>query len=169
MSEEESKVVETHEQDGQKDLLEKLVQRTVTLTNSWTKDEFGSFGAWFEILNSVNSFADEMRGLTDVEKIELALDAVVEFARTYVVKYRDEMDEKARNVIDFIVSESGRDMLEGGNNFIKRIIREIDTNKDGRISKQECNNYCRKLFCCAPVTVEELEKDESKEVEKESE
>ena len=159
---EESKVVKTHEQDNQKELLEKLVQRTVTLTDSWSKDEFGTFGAWFEIFNSITSFADEMRELTDVEKIELALDALIEFARTYVLKYRDEMDEKAQGVVDFIVSDSGRDMLQGGNNFLKKILRDIDTNRDGRISKQECNNYCRKLFCCAPVTIEELEKGDAK-------
>ena len=34
---------------------------------------------------------------------------------------RDEMSEKAQSVVDFIVSENGRDMLEGGNNFIKKI------------------------------------------------
>lgn len=158
----EEKVTTTEETEKAK-LLKKLVQRTITLTDSWSKDEFGSYGAWFEILNSINEFIGELKNKTQVDKIELALDAAQEFARTYALKYRDQLSDKGREVLDFIITEGGRDILSGATNFIQRIVQKIDTNKDGRISKQECNAYCRKLFCCASIPQEEIDKEIAKD------
>ena len=153
--------------DTQK-VIDRLVDRTIDMTSQWEKDQFGSFASWFKIFNSVLGFVTELKEqVNQVDRIKIGLDVVEQFARSYVAQYKDQLDEKSQETLEIFISGNGADVLESSNNFIQDLLGEIDTNNDGEISGIECKNYCRKLFCCAPITIEELEKNEEKKTQTE--
>ena len=153
--------------DTQK-VIDKLVNQTIEMTNQWEKKEFGSFASWFKIFNSVLGFISELKNqVNQVDKIKIGLDVVEQFARGYVAQYKDQLDEKGQQTLEIFISGNGADVLESSNTFVQDLLDKIDTNKDGKISGLECKNYCRKLFCCAPIPLEEIENDvENTEEEK---
>jgi hypothetical protein len=150
--------------DTQK-VIDRLVDRTIEMTSQWEKEQFGSFASWFKIFNAVLGFIAELKDqVNQVDKIKIGLDVVEQFARGYVAQYKDQLDKKGQETLEIFVSGNGADILESSNNFVQDLLDKIDTNNDGEISGLECKNYCRKLFCCAPITIEELEEGTQTEV-----
>lgn len=149
-----------------KKVIDKLVNQTIEMTSQWEKEQFGSFASWFKIFNAVLGFIAELKDqVNQVDKIKIGLDVVEQFARGYVAQYKDQLDKKGQETLEIFVSGNGADILESSNNFVQDLLDKIDTNNDGEISGLECKNYCRKLFCCAPITVEELENTEEPNTE----
>ena len=139
-------------------VIDKLVEQTIKMTSQWEKEQFGTFASWFKIFNAVLGFITELKEkVNQVDKIKIGLDVVEQFARGYVAQYKDQLNEKGQEILEIFISGNGADVLESSNTFVQDLLNKIDTNKDGKISGIECKNYCRKLFCCAPITVEELE------------
>jgi len=145
------------------EIIEKLVEQTIEMTSTWEKKELGSYSSWFKIFNAIMGFINKLKeDITQIDKIKLGLDVVERFAQNYASQYKHLLDEKEQEILEIFISGEGGDLLESSNNFLQDLLDKIDVNKDGEISGLECKNYCRKLFCCAPVSVEELEKTDKK-------
>jgi hypothetical protein len=127
-------------------VIDELTLKVVELTESWQVQEFGNLASWFKIFYIINNLAKEHKTSTQLEKITLSLDVVENFANAFAQKYRDKLNEKEREILDIFVNGQGASVLQASNDFLQEILNNIDTNKDGKISKQECKNY----FCCIP-------------------
>jgi hypothetical protein len=134
------------------EIIQKLVEQTIEMTKQWENKNFGSYTSWFKIFNAIIGFINAMKqDITQVDKIKIGLDAVEMFAQKYAAQYRDKLNDKEKEILEIFISGNGGDILESSNNFVQDVLDKMDTNKDGEVSSLECKNYCRKMFCCAPI------------------
>ena len=139
------------------EIIQKLVDQTIEMTKQWENKNFGSYTSWFKIFNAIIGFINAMKqDITQVDKIKIGLDAVEMFAQKYAIQYRDKLNDSEKEILEIFISGNGGDILESSNNFVQDILDKMDTNKDGEVSPLECKNYCRKMFCCAPLPNTEL-------------
>jgi hypothetical protein len=132
-------------------IINDIVQQTITMTSAWEKKEFGSMSSWFKIFNAIMGFIQKIKEVQQIDKIKLGLDAVQSFAENYALQYKVLLDDKEKEILELFISGNGNDILRSSNDFLQSVLDEMDTNKDGTVSQIECKNYCRKLFCCAPL------------------
>lgn len=125
-------------------LIDELTLKVIELTESWEANEFGNLANWFKIFYIINNLVKENKTITQLEKINLSLDVVENFANSFANKYREKLNEKNKEILDVFVNGQGASVLQASNDFLQEILNNIDTNKDGKISKQECKTY----FCC---------------------
>lgn len=164
---EEQKVIEEVQQEivikeetEKQKLINRFTEEALDLVKEWSNEKFGSMSDWFDLGSSIKDIIDEAKDITQIDKITLSLDVIHNVAKEVNRIYGDRLDDKAKEVVAYFISDSHNNVLSGVFSLIKSLLNKIDTNKDGKISKQECNNYCRKIFCCAPIPLDEIEKDE---------
>lgn len=159
---EEQKVTEEVQQEvsEREQLINRFTKEALDLVKEWSNDNFGSMSDWFDIGSSIKDIIDEAKDITQIDKITLSLDVIHNVAKEVNRIYGDRLDDNAKEVVAYFISDSHNNVLSGVLSLVKNLLNKIDTNKDGKISKQECNNYCRKLFCCAPIPLDEIEKEE---------
>ena len=141
-------------------LINRFTKEALDLVKEWSNEKFGSMSDWFDLGSSIKDIIDEAKDITQIDKITLSLDVIHNVAKEVNRIYGDRLDDKAKDVVAYFISDSHNNVVSGVLSFVGSLLNKIDTNKDGKISKQECNNYCRKLFCCAPVPLDEIEKEE---------
>ena len=124
--------------------IDELTNQLIDLTNKWEVKEFGNLSSWFKIFYMLNDLIKQNKDLNQINKINLALDVVEHFASAYANKYRNNLNEKEREILDVFINGEGASVLQASNDFVKYVLEKIDTDKDGQISKQECHNF----FCC---------------------
>ena len=93
----------------------------------------------------------QYKKLLQIDKIKLGLDVIQSFAENYASQYKVLLNDKEKEILELFISGNGNDILKSSNDFLQSVLDEMDTNKDGTVSQIECKNYCRKLFCCAPL------------------
>lgn len=152
-------IVIKEETEKQK-LINRFTEEALNLVKEWSNEKFGSMSDWFDLGSSIKDIIDEAKDITQIDKITLSLDVIHNVAKEVNRIYGDRLDDKAKEVVAYFISDSHNNVLSGVFSLVKSLLNKIDTNKDGKISKQECNNYCRKIFCCAPIPLDEIEKDE---------
>lgn len=152
-------IVIKEETEKQK-LINRFTEEALDLVKEWSNEKFGSMSDWFDLGSSIKDIIDEAKDITQIDKITLSLDVIHNVAKEVNRIYGDRLDDKAKEVVAYFISDSHNNVLSGVFSLVKSLLNKIDTNKDGKISKQECNNYCRKIFCCAPIPLDEIEKDE---------
>jgi len=152
-------IVIKEETEKQK-LINRFTEEALDLVKVWSNEKFGSMSDWFDLGSSIKDIIDEAKDITQIDKITLSLDVIHNVAKEVNRIYGDRLDDKAKEVVAYFISDSHNNVLSGVFSLVKSLLNKIDTNKDGKISKQECNNYCRKIFCCAPIPLDEIEKDE---------
>ena len=143
----------------QQKLINRFTKEALDLVKEWSNEKFGSMSDWFDLGSTIKDIIDEAKDITQIDKITLSLDVIHNVAKEVNRIYGDRLDDKAKEVVEYFISDSHNNVLSGVLSLIRSLLNKIDTNKDGKISKQECNNYCRKLFCCAPVPLDEIEKE----------
>ena len=143
----------------QQKLINRFTKEALDLVKEWSNEKFGSMSDWFDLGSTIKDIIDEAKDITQIDKITLSLDVIHNVAKEVNRIYGDRLDDKAKEVVAYFISDSHNNVLSGVLSLIRSLLNKIDTNKDGKISKQECNNYCRKLFCCAPVPLDEIEKE----------
>lgn len=154
--------VVTQELSEQQKLINRFTEEALDLVKEWSNEKFGSMSDWFDLGSSIKDIIDEAKDITQIDKITLSLDVIHNVAKEVNRIYGDRLDDKAKEVVAYFISDSHNNVLSGVLSLVRSLLNKIDTNKDGKISKQECNNYCRKLFCCAPIPLDEIENEESK-------
>ena len=155
-------IVIKEETEKQK-LINRFTEEALDLVKEWSNEKFGSMSDWFDLGSSIKDIIDEARDITQIDKITLSLDVIHNVAKEVNRIYGDRLDDNAKEVVAYFISDSHNNVLSGVFSLVKSLLNKIDTNKDGKISKQECNNYCRKIFCCAPIPLDEIEKEEEEE------
>ena len=125
-------------------LIEDLTNQVIQLSESWEGQEFGKLSTWFKLFYIINNLVKENKTATQIDKITLALDVIEHFANRYANKYRMNLSEKDREILDIFVNGEGASVLQASNDFIQDILKKIDTNNDGKISGRECKHF----FCC---------------------
>jgi hypothetical protein len=163
VTEEVQQEVVTEEVSEREQLINRFTKEALDLVKEWSNEKFGSMSDWFDLGSSIKDIIDEAKDITQIDKITLSLDVIHNVAKEVNRIYGEKLDEKAKEVVAYFISDSHNNVVSGVLSFVGSLLNKIDTNKDGKISKQECNNYCRKLFCCAPIPLDEIEKEEEEE------
>ena len=143
-------------------LIESFTKEALDLIHEWSNEQFGSMSEWFELGSSVKDLVDNSKDVTQIDKISLSLDVIHNVAKEVMKKYGDRLNEEQMEVVKYFVSDTHNNVLSGVIGFVKSLLNKIDTNKDGKISKEECNAWCSRVFCCAP----KLSEKDLKEMEK---
>ena len=171
MSDTESKVEEkstteskvTEEITEEQQLIQRFTKEALDLVQEWSNEQFGSMSDWFELGSSIKDLIDDAKDVTQIDKISLSLDVIHNVAKEVMKKYGDRLNEEQMDVVKYFISDTHNNVLSGVIGFVKSLLNKIDTNKDGKISKEECDAWCAKVFCCAPKLsekdLEEMEKD----------
>ena len=157
----ESKV--TQELTEEQKLIQRFTKEALDLVQEWSDEQFGSMSDWFELGSSIKDLIDDTKDVTQIDKISLSLDVIHNVAKEVMKKYGDRLNEEQMGVVKYFISDTHNNVLSGVIGFVKSLLNKIDTNKDGKISKDECNAWCAKAFCCAP----KLSKKDLEEMEKE--
>ena len=144
---------ESNEDEVYTKLVEKFVSSSTSMVDEWSVKEAGNFGKWMDLMKSVMELIQTDYQRTGVEKAKMATDIMQKLGKYYYEKHKDELDDTTRSVLDVIMSDSGANLLGGATSFIKKMLRDMDTNNDGEISKEECEEYCKKMFCCCLPTI----------------
>ncbi len=131
--------------------LNNLVIRCVHLIKDWTNKEVGDFSKWMDLIKPVSVIIKEQSDNTQIENIELTIDIIQKIGTKYYDEHKDDLDEDAKKILDVVLSDTGRMLLQSSTSLLGRLLREIDTNNDGQISKDECCAFVKKVFpCCFP-------------------
>ena len=127
-------------------LIERFTKEALDLVQEWSNEQFGSMSDWFELGSSVKDLIDDAKDVTQIDKISLSLDVIHNVAKEVMKKYGDRLNEEQMGVVQYFVSDSHNNVLSGVIGFIKSLLNKIDTNKDGKISKDECKDWCERHF-----------------------
>lgn len=133
-------------------LVNELVESSTALIDEWSVEKAGSFNSWLSLMRNVMETLETYNNKTGLEKADLAIDTVQKLAVYYYEKHKSEIDSNStvKDMLDTIMSPNGAYLLNGGTTFIKNMLREMDLNGDGEISKEELNAYCAKKCPCLP-------------------
>jgi hypothetical protein len=147
------------------ELVENISNEALNLVKEWSNDKFGSYEEWFDLGSAIKKMVDEKKNLHQIDKIVLSLDVLHNVARKVKDLHEDKLDDKAKEVIEYFISDSHNDIITSVLKIVKKILNDADTNNDGKVSKEECNAWCKKTFCCIPSindinNIDEIDEDD---------
>ena len=143
----------TQIEENNEENLELLVTKCVHLIKEWTNKEAGDFSMWMDLIKPVSKIIQEQSDNTQIENIELTITIIQKIGDKYYNDHKDDLPEEVQKVLEVIMSDTGRLIMQSSASLIGRLLREIDTNNDGKISKEECGAFVKKIFpCCFPIT-----------------
>jgi hypothetical protein len=138
--------------DNNKENLELLVNKCTHLIKKWTNKEVGDFSMWLDLIKPVSKIINEQQDNTQIDNIELTIDIIQQIAIKYYENHKEELTGPAKDILEVIMGDTGRMILQSSTSLFGRLLREIDTNNDGQISGDECQAFIKKIFpCCFPV------------------
>jgi hypothetical protein len=129
-------------------MIEKLTNETMDLVKDWSNERFGSFKDWFQLGSEIKKMVDKLKNASQIDKILVSLNVLHHVASEVMSLHRNKLDNKAREVVEYFISDTHNDILTGAMGIIGDLLNNIDTNNDGRITKEECKAYCEKIWCC---------------------
>ena len=141
-------------------MIEKLTNETMGLVKDWSNEQFGSFKDWFELGSEIKKMIDKLKNANQIDKILVSLEVLHRVARKIMTLHEDKIDGKAREVVEYFISDTNNDILTGAMGIIGDLLNDIDTNNDGHITKEECKVYCKKIWCCCAPELTEEEMDD---------
>lgn len=139
-------------EENNQENLNNLVLKCVHLIKEWTNEQVGDFSMWMDLIKPVSVIIKEQSDNTQIENIELTITIIQKIGFKYYDEHKDDLSKDARKVLDIVMSDTGRFLLQSSTSLIGRLLREIDTDNDGKISKEECSDFMKRTFsCCFPI------------------
>ena len=105
--------------------INELTNQLIDLTDKWEVKEFGNLSSWFKIFYMLNDLIKENKDLNQINKINLALDVIENFAIGYANRFRLNLSEKEREILDIFINGEGASILQASNDFVKFILEKI--------------------------------------------
>lgn len=129
-----------------------LVNKCLHLVQSWTNKEVGDFAMWMDLISPVSKVINKHKNNTQIDNIELTINIIQKIAEKYYNLNKDKLDGPSKEILDIVMSDTGKLLLRSSTSLLGRLLRDIDTNNDGKISGDECSAFMKKIFpCCFPV------------------
>jgi len=138
--------------DNSQENINILVNKCLHLVQSWTNKEVGDFAMWMDLINPVSKIINQQKDKTQIDNIELTINIIQRIANKYYELNKDKLDGPAREILDVVMSDTGKMLLRSSTSLLGKLLRDIDTNNDGKISGDECAAFMKKVFpCCFPI------------------
>tara|TARA_B110000037_G_C16847679_1_gene394522 strand:+ start:77 stop:529 length:453 start_codon:yes stop_codon:yes gene_type:complete len=148
----ESKTVDNKVNENDEKNLNELVIKCVHLIKDWTNKEVGDFSMWMDLIKPISKIIKEQSDNTQIENIELTINIIQKIGLKYYDEHKNDISGEAQKVLDIVLSDTGKFILQSSTSLIGKLLREIDTNNDGEISQEECGAFVKKIFpCCFPL------------------
>ena len=109
--------------DNNEENLNTLVEKCVHLINKWTNKEVGDFSRWLDLIQPISKIIEEQSDNSQIENIELTINIIQKIAEKYYDTHKDELTKEAQDILNVILSDTGRMLIKKFYKFIRKIIK----------------------------------------------
>ena len=130
-------------------LTQTLVSKFEPLIRSWKASDVGNWNNWLELLNQVMKMVQSgLMGEGGIVKSTVAINVVQGLAQIFIDQNVGKLDEQQLKTVRLVLSDDGANLLKASTGILKKLMKMLDTNNDGRISQEEVRSCWKKFFGC---------------------
>lgn len=118
------------------------------LTKQWNQQKAGDLQTWTTLFVEICKLIQEASSLKGLEKADFAITIITECAETLIEQNPGNFDDQTISVIKQLLTPTGLGILRASTQGLKLLLRKIDTNQDGEISKEELKGCLKSCFPC---------------------
>lgn len=107
------------------------------LTAAWKEQTAGNLSSWTGLFVEIMNYIQKASKLKGLEKAELAIDILVSCCEAVIDTNPAGLTDEALGVVRQVITPDGLNLLRASTTAIKGLMRQIDRDGDGNISKEE--------------------------------